>query len=50
MIKLADFLTQREDIDPTRIGITGQSLGGFRLRFEGTEILNIRSLLHVEFM
>ncbi|KAK9208082.1 hypothetical protein WN944_000436 [Citrus x changshan-huyou] len=28
LIKLADYLTQREDIDPTRIGITGESLGG----------------------
>lgn len=29
LIKLADYLTQREDIDPTRIGITGESLGGW---------------------
>ena len=29
MIKLADYLTQREDIDPARIGITGESLGGW---------------------
>ncbi|XP_048227972.1 putative esterase YitV isoform X1 [Ricinus communis] len=28
LIKLADYLTQREDIDSTRIGITGESLGG----------------------
>lgn len=28
LIKLADYLTQREDIDPTRVGITGESLGG----------------------
>lgn len=28
LVKLADYLTQREDIDPTRIGITGESLGG----------------------
>ncbi|KAF5456507.1 hypothetical protein F2P56_025979 [Juglans regia] len=28
LIKLADYLTQREDIDPARIGITGESLGG----------------------
>ncbi|EPS62526.1 hypothetical protein M569_12263, partial [Genlisea aurea] len=28
LIKLADHLTQREDVDPTRIGITGESLGG----------------------
>lgn len=29
LIKLADYLTQREDIDPSRIGITGVSLGGW---------------------
>ncbi|XP_010534043.1 PREDICTED: uncharacterized protein LOC104809696, partial [Tarenaya hassleriana] len=28
LIKLADYLTQREDIDTKRIGITGISLGG----------------------
>lgn len=28
LIKLADYLTTREDIDPLRIGITGESLGG----------------------
>ncbi|KAK2632893.1 hypothetical protein EUGRSUZ_L00922 [Eucalyptus grandis] len=28
LIKLADYLTKREDIDPSRIGITGESLGG----------------------
>ncbi|XP_072994448.1 uncharacterized protein [Typha latifolia] len=28
LIKLADYLVQREDIDPARIGITGESLGG----------------------
>jgi dienelactone hydrolase len=27
--RLADYLTQREDIDPARIGITGESLGGW---------------------
>ncbi|XP_010520645.1 PREDICTED: uncharacterized protein LOC104799704 [Tarenaya hassleriana] len=30
LIKLADYLTQREDIDPKRIGITGISLGECR--------------------
>ena len=29
LIRLADYLTQREDIDPSRIGITGISLGGW---------------------
>lgn len=29
LIKLADYLTQREDIDSDRIGITGESLGGW---------------------
>jgi len=29
LIKLADYLTQREDIDPSKIGITGISLGGW---------------------
>lgn len=29
LIKLADYLTQRKDIDPSRIGITGISLGGW---------------------
>ena len=28
LIKLADYLTQRKDIDSNRIGITGVSLGG----------------------
>ncbi|XP_050215254.1 uncharacterized protein LOC130014443 [Mercurialis annua] len=28
LIKLADYLTERQDIDSTRIGITGISLGG----------------------
>ncbi|KAL1291174.1 hypothetical protein AAHE18_20G182700 [Arachis hypogaea] len=29
LIKLADYLSQREDVDPSRIGITGISLGAF---------------------
>lgn len=29
LIKLADYLTRRDDIDPMRIGITGESLGGW---------------------
>ncbi|GAB4837250.1 hypothetical protein Ancab_002153 [Ancistrocladus abbreviatus] len=33
LIKLADYLTQREDVDPTRIGITGESLGGMHAWF-----------------
>ncbi|XP_065851379.1 uncharacterized protein [Euphorbia lathyris] len=33
LIKLADYLTHREDIDPTRIGITGESLGGMHAWF-----------------
>ncbi|XP_057477422.1 uncharacterized protein LOC130765096 [Actinidia eriantha] len=33
LIKLADHLTQREDIDPLRIGITGESLGGMHAWF-----------------
>ncbi|KAK6927381.1 Alpha/beta hydrolase fold-1 [Dillenia turbinata] len=33
LIKLADYLTQREDINPTRIGITGESLGGMHAWF-----------------
>lgn len=33
LIKLADYLTQREDIDPFRIGITGESLGGMHAWF-----------------
>ncbi|KAH7839699.1 hypothetical protein Vadar_007503 [Vaccinium darrowii] len=33
LIKLADYLTQREDIDPCRIGITGESLGGMHAWF-----------------
>lgn len=28
LIKLADYLTKRDDIDPCRIGIAGISLGG----------------------
>ncbi|XP_022854572.1 uncharacterized protein LOC111375892 [Olea europaea var. sylvestris] len=33
LIKLADYLTQREDVDPSRIGITGESLGGMHAWF-----------------
>ncbi|KAL5850448.1 hypothetical protein ACOSQ4_008461 [Xanthoceras sorbifolium] len=33
MVKLADYLTQRDDIDPKRIGITGESLGGMHAWF-----------------
>ncbi|XP_057960042.1 uncharacterized protein LOC131152279 [Malania oleifera] len=33
LIKLADHLVQREDIDPARIGITGESLGGMHAWF-----------------
>ena len=33
LIKLADYLTQREDIDSDRIGITGESLGGMHAWF-----------------
>ncbi|ONK69056.1 uncharacterized protein A4U43_C05F18830 [Asparagus officinalis] len=33
LIKLGDYLTQREDIDPARIGITGESLGGMHAWF-----------------
>ncbi|XP_077219305.1 alpha/beta-Hydrolases superfamily protein [Tasmannia lanceolata] len=33
LIKLADYLTQRDDIDPCRIGITGESLGGMHAWF-----------------
>ncbi|XP_068653033.1 uncharacterized protein [Aristolochia californica] len=33
LIKLADYLTQREDIDSSRIGITGESLGGMHAWF-----------------
>lgn len=33
LIKLADYLTAREDIDPSRIGITGESLGGMHAWF-----------------
>ncbi|KAL3650819.1 hypothetical protein CASFOL_007222 [Castilleja foliolosa] len=33
LIKLADHLTQREDVDSSRIGITGESLGGMHAWF-----------------
>ncbi|KAL0394068.1 UNVERIFIED_CONTAM: hypothetical protein Slati_4373000 [Sesamum latifolium] len=33
LIKLADHLTKREDVDPSRIGITGESLGGMHAWF-----------------
>ncbi|GAB2275703.1 hypothetical protein Dimus_010457 [Dionaea muscipula] len=33
LIKLADYLSQRKDIDPTRLGITGESLGGMHAWF-----------------
>jgi hypothetical protein len=28
LIKLGDHLSEREDVDPCRIGLTGESLGG----------------------
>ncbi|KAK9148728.1 hypothetical protein Scep_007485 [Stephania cephalantha] len=33
LIKLADYLSQRDDVDPSRIGITGESLGGMHAWF-----------------
>ncbi|GMG99065.1 hypothetical protein Nepgr_000905 [Nepenthes gracilis] len=33
LIKLADYLSQREDIDSAKIGITGESLGGMHAWF-----------------
>jgi dienelactone hydrolase len=33
LIKLAEYLTQRDDIDPKKIGITGISLGGMHAWF-----------------
>ncbi|CAL5391822.1 unnamed protein product [Camellia sinensis] len=33
LIKLADYLAQSEDIDPSKIGITGESLGGIHAWF-----------------
>ncbi|KAG0461214.1 hypothetical protein HPP92_021511 [Vanilla planifolia] len=33
LIKLADYLVQREDVDSSRIGITGESLGGMHAWF-----------------
>ncbi|KAH1124767.1 hypothetical protein GLYMA_06G083000v4 [Glycine max] len=33
LIKLADYLTHREDIDPSRIGISGESFGGMHAWF-----------------
>ncbi|KAI3781547.1 hypothetical protein L2E82_11564 [Cichorium intybus] len=33
LVKLADYLTKRDDIDHSRIGITGESLGGMHAWF-----------------
>ncbi|MCE3049816.1 hypothetical protein HAX54_045843 [Datura stramonium] len=33
LIKLADYLAEREDVDPSKIGITGESLGGMHAWF-----------------
>ncbi|KAJ4748852.1 alpha/beta-Hydrolases superfamily protein [Rhynchospora pubera] len=33
LIKLADYLVERDDIDPAQIGITGESLGGMHAWF-----------------
>ncbi|KAF3341432.1 hydrolase YtaP [Carex littledalei] len=33
LIKLADYLVERDDVDPARIGITGESLGGMHAWF-----------------
>ena len=35
LIKLADYLTHREDIDPSRIGISGESFGGWSKKLKG---------------
>ncbi|KOM28661.1 hypothetical protein LR48_Vigan561s005100 [Vigna angularis] len=40
LMRLADYLTEREDIDPSRIGITGISLGGIHAWF-AADNLNI---------
>ncbi|KAM1247223.1 hypothetical protein TB2_043341 [Malus domestica] len=42
LIKLADYLTQREDIDPTRVGITGESLGGMHAWFAAAAAADTR--------
>lgn len=34
---MADYLTERDDIDPSRIGITGESLGGVDMIHERLE-------------
>ncbi|KAG1346716.1 putative esterase YitV [Cocos nucifera] len=36
LIKLGDYLMQREDIDASKIGITGESLGGMHAWFAAT--------------
>ncbi|KAF3627401.1 putative peroxisomal fatty acid beta-oxidation multifunctional protein AIM1-like isoform X1 [Capsicum annuum] len=33
LIKVADYLTERENVDPSKIGITGESLGGMHAWF-----------------
>ncbi|KAK7410365.1 hypothetical protein VNO78_01094 [Psophocarpus tetragonolobus] len=51
LIKLADYLTQREDIDPSRIGITGISLGGMHAWFAAvadTRYAVVASLIGVQ--
>uniref|UniRef100_A0A453MVI4 Peptidase S9 prolyl oligopeptidase catalytic domain-containing protein n=1 Tax=Aegilops tauschii subsp. strangulata TaxID=200361 RepID=A0A453MVI4_AEGTS len=33
LIKLGDYLSARDDVDPSRIGIAGESLGGMHALF-----------------
>jgi len=46
LIKLADYLTQREDIDPSRIGITGISLGGWLRDVERNILDGLFNMIH----
>jgi len=46
LIKLADYLTQREDIDSSRIGITGISLGGWLRDVEWNMLDGMFNMIH----
>jgi len=46
LTKLADYLTKREDIDPSRIGITGIDLGGWLRDVERNMLDDMFHMIH----
>jgi len=46
LIHLADYLTKRDDIDPSRIGITGIGLGGWLRDIERNMLDGMFNVIH----